>query len=210
MASVRLTKQDKRDFANHMAKKLFDGKINELKEEIEGCGEEVTTLLASPEQIKAAALLPDFMVYRRKSFQIGVVVQNPGYLGRTIILVKLPQLTPIPMHEYGAQPMSWEISDKELNGEIWPTWLRPEGKTFCLNKLFPRLSAIKALAQEKAAFNAELSRRLEQVNTLNKLKEASPELHDKWVEYYGASVNTPLALRFDDILKTMHKHQEAA
>lgn len=209
MASVRLTKQDKKDFADHMASKLFDDKINTLKEEVQNAGKEVTTLLASPEQISAASLLPDFMVMRRNTFEMRMLVANEGYGRHLHIYIDLPQLTPIPMHEYANRPIIWEVTDSELKVEKWPEWLRPEGKTFCINQLFPKLRAIKSLSQERNKFERDLYNRLGQVTTLNKLKEASKELHDEWIEYYGESVDTPLALRFDDILKTMEKQKAA-
>lgn len=210
MASVRMTKTDKKDFCNALANKLYEKRIKALRSDIVAQGKGVTTMIASPEQIAAAAQLPDTMVTRKKVFEIGVAIKASENKSRwESIDVELPELTPIPLQNY-AYPARLEVlSEKDVSGEKWPTWLRPDSKPFCLNKLFPMIRAYIYECQEHLQFQSSLETKMAPVNTLKQLKDAAPELHDEWVTYFGESVNKPLALRFDDVLETLRKHKEA-
>jgi hypothetical protein len=210
MPSVKLNKAQKKDFCNHMANKLFKRQLDAITDEITGMAEPMTRVLATPKQIEASAALPDTMLCKVRSFTISLTIVHQSKWRFKTFCIDLPQLTPVPFNGFSSGPAALVMGySRYVNIDNLPHWLTEAGKDIILSQFSPLLESYGKICKEKMDFEESLSTRMAQVSTLNKLKEASAELHDEWVAYFGDAVNTPPAVIFDDVLKVMAQQKQA-
>ena len=210
MTAPRMTKQQKYDFADHMAGKVFNPKMDELTSTVKGFSKQVQDMIATPGEIEASKKLSKEMLIRGKSLRIEIRRSAPVY-GMSGIShnfeVDFAESIPMPISRFGPVATQLSISTNDLTkkGSVEiPEWVKCDSLTFWRSKLVPALTAIHDCLGERNAFHSLLSARMNQVSSLKKLKELAPELHTAWLAYFGESADNLPALIFDDVLAVMN------
>lgn len=222
MSNNTMNKQNRWDFADHVAHNTFGPKLEAIFEKLQGKGEVLMECLATKDMRKKAAALPENMTARTKEI---VIELEYGYFNNPLrsykcrskdsVTITLPEKTPLLIHSQSYTPywhvISYDITQVERqlkdDGEIY--WIPQHGVSTFRSELLPLIRESIKMGYQQSLFRSELFEKLMGIRTLKSLKASAPELHDMWVEYFGESATNLPAVRFDDILQTMKKVKAA-